>query len=138
METLISRSAKKPTILVVDASVLVRMVISDYLRDCQYRVLEAANSDEALTILSDDSVDIDVLFTEVELPGSIDGFGLARWVRANKTSVKVILAGTLAKTADVAADLCEHGPVFTKPYDKQLVVDRIKRHLAAAESNEKS
>lgn len=112
------------------------MAISDYLRDCAYQVLEAANADEALTILTEGSTKVDVVFADVELPGELDGFGLARWVRANKKSIKVLLAGTVAKAADVAADLCEDGPMMSKPYDKQIVVDRIKRLLAAAEEKE--
>jgi CheY-like chemotaxis protein len=112
------------------------MAISDYLRDCAYQVLEAANADEALTILTDGNTKVDVVFADVELPGELDGFGLARWVRANKKSIKVLLAGTVAKAADVAADLCEDGPMMSKPYDKQIVVDRIKRLLAAAEDKE--
>lgn len=132
MDTLIDRSAKRPTVLVVEGSVLVRMVISDYLRDCEYRVLEAASSDEALTILNDQSVDVNVVFTDIELPGSLNGFELARWVRANKPGAEVVLTGAISKTADIAADLCEHGQIVSKPYDKQVVVDRIKRHLAAA------
>ena len=119
----------------VDASVPVRMAISDYLRDCAYKVLEAANADEALTDLTEGSIKIDVDFADVELPGELDGFRLARWVRANKKSIRVLLAGTLAKAADVAADLCEYGPVMSKPYDKQILVDRIKRLLAAAEGH---
>jgi CheY-like chemotaxis protein len=132
MNTLIDRSVKRPTILVVEGSVLVRMVISDYLRDCEYRVLEAASSDEALTILNDQSVEVNVVFTDIELPGSLDGFALARWVRAHRSGAEVALTGAINKTADIAADLCEHGPIVSKPYDKQIVLDRIKRHLAAA------
>ncbi len=43
--------------------------------------------------------------------------------------------GTIAKTADVAAYLCEHGPLMTKPYDKQGVIDRINRLLAENGNN---
>ena len=132
MTTMDNSSSRLPVILVAEASVLIRMVISDYLRECAYKVIEAANSDEALTILTDGNMAVDVVFTDIELPGTLDGFGLARWVRTNKATIKVLLVGTVAKAAEAAADLCENGPVMTKPYDKQLVVDRIKRLLATA------
>lgn len=120
------------TILVAEASTLIRLPICDYLRECKYKVLEAASSDEALVILGAEQITVDVLLSAVELTGSLDGFGLARWVRSNRPSVKILLAGTVDRAADIAADLCEHGPILKKPYDNQLVVDRIKRLLASA------
>lgn len=44
--------------------------------------------------------------------------------------MKLILAGTIANQAKEAADLCDEGPQLSKPYDSQLLVDRIKRVLA--------
>ncbi len=122
------------TILVVESAVLVRMVLAEYLRGCAYKVLEAASYDEAMVILSEGDISIDVVFTDVDLPGVVNGFELARWIRANRPSIKVMLAGTIAKAADVAADLCDDGPIVTKPYDKKAVVDRIKRLIAVTDN----
>jgi CheY-like chemotaxis protein len=105
------------TILVAEASTLIRLAICDYLRECKYRVFEAASGDEALTVLQADHMQVDVLFTEVDLPGVLDGFGLAKWVRSNRPTIKVLLAGTVDRAANVAADLCEDGPLLRKPYD---------------------
>src|SRR4051794_33305168 len=70
-------------ILVVEDDVLVRLPISEYLRQCGYRVLEAANADEALRILKNGGDDqVDVVLTDIEMPGSIEGFGLSKWIRA--------------------------------------------------------
>jgi hypothetical protein len=44
----------------------------------------------------------------------------------------MLLAGTVAKAADAAAEICEEGPLLGKPYDQQLVLDRIKRLMASA------
>ena len=54
-----------------------RMPISHYLRDCGYKVIEAANADEAVTVLSHKETVIDLVFTDIEMPGALDGFGLA-------------------------------------------------------------
>jgi hypothetical protein len=51
-------------------------------------------------------------------------------MRENQPSAKVILAGTVANEAKEAGDLCEEGPLLSKPYDPQLLVDRIKRAVA--------
>jgi hypothetical protein len=65
------------------------------------------------------------------MPGSMDGFGLSHWVRLNRPGLDVILAGTVAKAADAAAQLCEQGPMLEKPYEPHIVVQHIRRLLAA-------
>jgi CheY-like chemotaxis protein len=118
------------TVLVVDAEVLVRMTISAYLRDCGYRVVEAASAEEALTVLRQSEIRVDALLSDVGLPGPMDGFGLARWIRDHREGLNVILAGTPARAAERAADLCDEGPDLARPYEPQVVVDRIRRLLA--------
>jgi CheY-like chemotaxis protein len=118
------------TLLVVDAEVLVRMTISAYLRDCGYRVVEAANADEALAVLGQMELSISAVLADLALPGSMDGFALARWIREHKVGLNVLLAGTPARAAQRAADLCEQGPDLARPYEPQAVVDRIRRLLA--------
>lgn len=69
-------SERQATVLVVDSDVLVRIVIAGYLRDCVYRVIEAATADEAMAILGEGNIEIDVALIDVELHGGLDGFGL--------------------------------------------------------------
>jgi CheY-like chemotaxis protein len=66
----------RETVLVVEDEVLLRLSIAAYLRDCGYRVIEAADADEAVLVLKQPDVDIDVLFTDIEMPGAMDGSGL--------------------------------------------------------------
>jgi CheY-like chemotaxis protein len=120
------------TILVVEHEVLARLVIADYLRDCGYKVFEAANSDEAVTMLQAPEVSIDIVFSDVQMPGDMDGFGLARWIRAHHPGVRVILTSGVERSADIAATLCEAGPLLEKPYAPQSVVDRIRQLMAKA------
>jgi DNA-binding NtrC family response regulator len=118
------------TILVVEDDVLVRMPISQYLRDCGYKVIEAANGEEAMTVLSHKETVINVVFTDIEMPGAVDGFGLAKWVREHRPGLDVLMAGTLPRTVQQAKELCEEGPV-PKPYDAQVVHNYIRKLLAA-------
>lgn len=124
-----NRRAKRetPIILVVESSVLARLVLCDYLRECKYRVFEASHAVEAIEVLSGCGFQIHVVLSEVGLPGEVDGFSLAHTVRNRWPQTKVLLAGTISRAADLAAELCDDGPLLAKPYDKQLVVDRIKR-----------
>jgi CheY-like chemotaxis protein len=114
-----------PTVLVVDDEVLVRLVIADYLRDCGYRVFEAAGPEDAVSIF-DAGLRIDVVLTDLELPGRSSGLELARWVRKRHPNVKVILSSGLYSAAELAGELCEAGPPIVKPYDSAAVVQRIQ------------
>jgi DNA-binding NtrC family response regulator len=125
------------TILVVEDEVLIRLVIAEYLRDCGYRVFEAAHADEALLVLRQSERPIDVVFTDVEMPGSMDGFGLAQWVRANAPDIDVILAGSVNRAVQAASDLCDQQDHVPKPYDPQSVHDRIRRLLASRGSRKR-
>jgi CheY-like chemotaxis protein len=117
------------TILIVEDEVLIRMELADYLRGCGYRVLEAANAAEALTVMQTDHR-VDLVFSDVQMPGPTDGFGLARWVRANRPGVTVILTSGVARSAARAGELCEDGPLEAKPYEHARLLERIKRTLA--------
>jgi DNA-binding NtrC family response regulator len=118
------------TILVVEDDVLVRMPIAQYLRDCEYKVIEASNADEAMQVLLHQETLVDVVFSDVDMPGTVDGFGLSKWIREHRPGVDVLLAGTVSRTIKSAKDLCEQGPV-PKPYDAQVVHNRIRRLLAS-------
>jgi CheY-like chemotaxis protein len=118
-----SGDAASAKVLVVEPDILVRMVIADYLRDCGYKVVEGVNADEALAVLGA-GTKIDVILTEVQLSGSLDGFGLARQIRENHPEIDVILTSGVARAADKAGDLCDDG-ILEKPYHPQEVVRRI-------------
>ncbi|QIG46795.1 response regulator [Nordella sp. HKS 07] len=126
------------TVLAVETQVLVRIVLADYLRGCDYKVVEAANTDEAKLILGESDVKVDVALIAVDLIGASDGFALARWIRENKPSIKVQLLGTISKAATAAVDLCEEVHVLAPPYSHQALVDRIKRLLAIAVRNQET
>ena len=118
------------TVLLVEDEVLVRMPIAQYLRDCGYKVIEAVNADEAMAVLLHKDTVVDFVFSDIEMPGAIDGFGLAKWIREHRPGLDVLLAGTVPRTVESAQQLCEQGSV-PKPYDAQIVHNHIKRLLAA-------
>jgi CheY-like chemotaxis protein len=75
--------ADAPTVLVVEDEVLIRMATAEYLRGCGYRVVEVGSGDEAVAVLETD-IRVDVVFTDVTMPGALNGFGLAQWVRRER------------------------------------------------------
>lgn len=134
MTTDSTSSPSSPTpelVLVVDSDVLSRMAIGEYLRDCGYRVIEAASVDEAMTILKQAEHKVEIVLADVASEDSTGGFNLARWVREHCPGVSVLMAGSVSRAAHLAGEICEEGPNLAKPYDPQVLVDRIKRLQAA-------
>jgi DNA-binding NtrC family response regulator len=123
-------SRPRRAVMVVDSEVLVRATLAAYLRDCGYRVMEASGLHEATTVLRESEFKVEAVLSDVDAGGDGDGFALAIWVRKNLPGVHVILAGSHAKAAAAAGDLCEEGPQLTKPYDHQLVLARIRQLLS--------
>ncbi len=124
-------------LLLVEPDLIIRHALAEYLRTCGYRVAEAGDTNEALALLAAPRPDVDLVLCDAQAPGKVDGFGLAQWVREQAPHVRVILAGTVAKAAEKAGDICEEGPLLARPYDHQLLLDRIKRSLAARDQSAK-
>jgi PleD family two-component response regulator len=66
------------TVLVVEDEMMVRMPIAEYLRDCGYSVVEAANASEAIAAV-DAEGPFSLVFSDIRMPGKMDGVGLAEW-----------------------------------------------------------
>ncbi len=121
--------AAAPTILVVEDEVLIHMAVSDYLRDCAFHVVEAGSGDEAIQVL-EAGIQVDIVFSDVHMPGDVDGFALSQWLRRERPGVKVILTSGVARAAKAAGDLCEEGPFLGKPYDHRDLERHIRGLLA--------
>jgi DNA-binding response OmpR family regulator len=122
---------ERPVILLAERDVIVRMPVAAYLRECGYQVIEVVDSDEALAVLQETALSVDVSFIDVALAGTLDGFGLAQWVRQHRAEVQIVMAGSPVKAANEAGKLCEEGPALIKPYDHQLLERHIRQLLAA-------
>jgi CheY-like chemotaxis protein len=122
-----------PTVLVVADEVLVRMAVSDYLRECGYNVVETSDADEAIEVMKAE-VTVDVVFSDIAMSGSLDGFGLAHWIRRERPDIEVVLTSSIARSAKAASELCEAGPRLAKPYEHADLERRIRTLLASAAS----
>jgi DNA-binding response OmpR family regulator len=113
-------------ILLVEADVLVRHALAEYLRGCGYRVAEARDAGEARVLLGRDEFPVDIVLAQGD-----SGFELAAWIRASHPGIQVILAGSVARATEKAGHLCEDGPVLTLPYEHKFVLEHIRRLMAA-------
>src|ERR1700710_1358546 len=114
-------TAVLPTVLVVEDEMMLRMRAVDMVEDAGFSSVEAVNADDALAILESRS-DIDLLFTDIQMPGSMDGLKLAHAVNERWPSIKIILvSGQLKLTDD---DRPADSRFFGKPLDvKQMIAE---------------
>ena len=79
-----------PLVLVVEDEFFLRYVTAEYLEDCGFSVLQAANADEAVGLLQTNR-DVGAVFSDIQMPGSMNGLGLAHWIAETLPDVKVLL-----------------------------------------------
>lgn len=120
-----------PVVLIVDDEALIRFPIADYLQECGWHVLEASSAAEAVTMLEGDAVD--VVFSDVEMPGDMNGFDSARWIQAHRPRIGVLLTSG-GPAANRINEVCEVGTtngqaVLRKPYHAREVVRRLETIL---------
>jgi two-component system, response regulator PdtaR len=113
---------RKIAVLVVEDEALVRINIVAELEDRGMHVLEAGNAHEAIAILGDNPV-VNVMFTDVDMPGGIDGLELARIVKERYPPIQVIVTSGLRNVAE--RELPVEGRFFSKPYVSQKVIQTI-------------
>ncbi len=117
-----------PVILIVEDEALVRISAVSMLEDAGFRMVEAVNSEHALELLAVDS-DVQLLFTDVNMPGRIDGLALARQVRDRWPHIGIMVAS--AKKVPLAVELPAGSRFEQKPYSPETIV-RHARELTSA------
>ncbi|AEG07671.1 response regulator [Sinorhizobium meliloti] len=116
----------KPVILVVEDSALIRMGAVDLVLHAGYEALEACDADAAIRILEARN-DIDLVFTDVQMPGTMDGIKLSHYIRDRWPPVKLIVAS--GATILEESLLPSGGQFFSKPYDYHTITDAMARLL---------
>lgn len=123
--------AQQPAILVVEDDVLLRLATADHFRDGGFHVVEAASGDEARAVL-EAGVHVDLIFSDVNMPGELDGVALAQWSANNHPDVLVVLTSGVQHALDTAQAACPRVKAFVlKPYDIDAVVKRLSALVAA-------
>jgi two-component system, response regulator PdtaR len=117
---------KKAVVLVVEDEALIRLDTVQMIEDAGYDVLEASNADEAIRIL-DARSDIHIVFTDVNMPGSMDGLKLAKAIRDRWPPVRLIV--TSGKMVVKEADLPEGGRFIPKPYNMRSITNVLQEIL---------
>lgn len=114
----------KLTILLVEDEFLIRLDTVDRLEAAGFDVIEASDADEAIQIL-EAGAQVRILFTDVEMPGSMDGFALARTARNRWPPIEVIIASGRRRTDTIA--LPDRAHFFAKPFDWPKLLCALQR-----------
>ena len=120
---ILHHSAIPAVVLVVEDEMLLRMRAVDMVEDAGFTPVEAIDADEAVAILESRS-DIALLFTDIQMPGSMDGLKLAHAVHKRWPPIKIILVSGQLKLAnlDIPADSC----FFGKPLEAEAVIAQMR------------
>jgi two-component sensor histidine kinase/DNA-binding response OmpR family regulator len=117
-----------PNVLVVEDEMILRMRAVDIVEDAGFCPVEAVNADEAISILESRS-DISLLFTDIQMPGSIDGLKLAHAVHERWPSIKIILVSGQMKPSD--AERPENSRFFGKPLGVEQMITELQAMVGA-------
>ena len=121
------QSRPAPVVLIVEDDVLLRLVTAGSLREAGFEVLEAANAAEAVLVLA--SMPVNALFSDIDMPGKMDGLALAQWVRQRDLDTRVILTSGVARALGGAE---EYASFLPKPYVETDVEHLLRSVLPKA------
>ena len=116
-----------PSVLVVEDQFLIRMITVDVIEDAGFRVYAADRADEAIRML-EQRRDIGFVFTDIEMPGSMDGLALARRVGDRWPDIRVIVTSGGGQTSRM--NLPPGGVFIAKPYSLETLVAKLRATLA--------
>ena len=116
----------RPRVLVVEDEALLLFSIADDLRDAGFDVLEATNADQAVALLTANP-DIHLLFTDIDMPGSMDGLKLAAFVRNRWPPIRIVVTSGKTRPADALLPL--GGTFLPKPYSVSGVAAALRSVL---------
>lgn len=118
------------TLLVVDDEWLISAAIGDYFRDLGFTVLLARSADGAIQTLT--RTRVDVVVSDIAMPGSMNGLDLAKWVLRELPEVPVVMMSGATQAAEVAEVLGSAVPFFSKPCDFASLETCVREQLRAA------
>ncbi|HVU19479.1 MAG TPA: response regulator [Rhizomicrobium sp.] len=120
---------RKPAVLVAEDEVMVRTVIAEYLRDAGFTVVEAANAAEAMALLASE-VQVDIVFSDIQMGDGMDGLALADWIDAHCPGLPVLLTSG----AFLPLGRESERPFISKPYIYLQLEQRLRELIAQTRS----
>jgi two-component system, response regulator PdtaR len=123
-----STVAERPVVLIVEDDFLLRMDAVDIVKAAGFEPVEAGDADEAIAILESD-LNIHVVFTDVQMPGTMDGLKLARFVRDRWPPIKIVATSGRVRLSE--DDLPEGGRFLPTPYRPEQIIATLRELTSA-------
>jgi two-component system, response regulator PdtaR len=120
---IVADASTRQVVLIVEDEALVRMTAVDMIEEAGFEILEATNADEAILLL-EARLDITVVFTDIEMPGSMNGLRLAEAVRGRWPPIKIIATSGRYVVRD--GDLPSGGVFLKKPYSPAQISSALR------------
>lgn len=117
-------SSRKVVVLVVEDEPLLRLITVEILEEAGFEVIEAANADIAVRCL-EARMDIRIVVTDVDMPGTIDGMKLAAAVRSRWPPIEIVIVS--GRMRPLTTDLPDRAVFFPKPFDFSRLTDTLLR-----------
>ncbi len=117
--------------LVVEDDALQRMLVADEMRRVGHKVIEAASADEAVTILQA-GARVDLIITDIDMPGAMDGLALASLLRKNHAAIYVLIAS--GQVAGLRQAGTPANAIFSKPYDLPAIATTVRRLIGGQQT----
>jgi CheY-like chemotaxis protein len=128
----LDHSSVPAVVLVVEDEMLLRMRAVDMVEDAGFTSVEAVNADEAVAILESRS-DIALLFTDIQMPGSIDGLKLAHAVHERWPPIKIILVSGQLRLANI--DIPADSRFFGKPLEAKVMIAQMQSMIVTPDAS---
>jgi len=116
-----------PYALVVDDDPLILMHACDILEDAGFRFFEAGDGDAARTLLSEHAASVTLLFTDVEMPGTMNGFQLAHHVAEQWPEIAIVVAS--GRITPAQGDMPDGATFISKPFSADVVHNHLRELL---------
>jgi CheY-like chemotaxis protein len=113
----------RPLILIVEDEAFLREVTAGYLEDCGFAFFQAASADDAIDVLQEQDR-IGIVFSDIQMPGTMNGLGLARWISDALPDVKVLLT-----SGCIVPEAATEWTILAKPYDMAEVERRLRKMM---------
>jgi two-component system, response regulator PdtaR len=119
--------SRRPVVLIVEDEFLIRMDAVDMVRAAGFDAVEAENADEAIGIL-EARLDITLVFTDIQMPGSMDGLKLAAAIRGRWPPIKIVATSGMLKVSE--DDLPAGSRFLPKPYNARQIAATLRELTA--------
>lgn len=116
-----------PYAIVVEDHPIIMMGTTNILEDAGFRIYQAYDGDEAIVLMEEHWESIVLLFSDVDMPGSINGFGLARHVDKHWPNIEIVIAS--GRVNPERGDMPDRATFITKPFNHRTVHSHLQKIL---------